>query len=281
MEDVYLESGWDMGLRRNGFTLIELLVVIAIIALLLSIMMPALGKAKEKAETSICAAHLKQFGLAWYFYAEDNDGKNIEYIYGPGKFWFYQLATYFQDEEFAKGLGNSTSGVMKILVCPSAKPWSNPYNDNLLISPKYGTAKIAWQWTTITGGNRHEGGYALNAWMQEPPTTAINIDYYYQKYDDAKGSVPLISDGGWVDAWPSSAEALEAPNLIDLQGAGLPGTTYRLGSSLTRLILARHGKGINILFKDTSVQRIKLQKVWSFPWHNGFETVPELDLPSQ
>ena len=56
-----------------GFTLVELLVVISIIALLMSILMSALRKARIQANRTVCASNLRQCGLAWFVYANDND----------------------------------------------------------------------------------------------------------------------------------------------------------------------------------------------------------------
>ncbi len=60
-------------MSRKGFTLIELLVVVAIIAILMAILMPAMQRAREQGKRAVCMNNVKQFGMCWVMYADEND----------------------------------------------------------------------------------------------------------------------------------------------------------------------------------------------------------------
>lgn len=109
--------------RNKAFTLIELLVVISIIALLMSVMMPALGRARNMAKTLQCKSNLRQFGLAFNLYAEDYEGKlpacEGDFVNGsPQTYWLKSIAKYMDADVWASSDKEEPG---KIYRCPSVK----------------------------------------------------------------------------------------------------------------------------------------------------------------
>ena len=110
----------------SGFTLVELLVVISIIALLVSILLPALGSAREAARATVCATNLRSLGFAIVYYADDNNN------FLPPGFGFYNMTgTAWENNNYwataiskyidmDSGVYHGESGVMH---CPTKRPY--------------------------------------------------------------------------------------------------------------------------------------------------------------
>ena len=240
-----------MRTRQHAFTLIELLVVIAIIALLMGILMPSLQRVRKQARAVACRSNLKQWGLIWYFYTEDSDGKFNIGSYGQGgaagNDWPITLLPYYRD----KG---------KLALCPSAT----------LPGAKAGPFEFrAWNWDEGGWGDvrdkdptiRDRGSYGENEWI----CNRTGDDRYWRSLRQIKqaDNVPLFFDCAYVDAWP-----------LHTQGApDIKGFDVANGNEWNVICIDRHSGSINCVFADfNTVRKVDLKELWTLKWHRNFDT---------
>lgn len=257
---------------KRAFTLIELLVVISIIALLLAILMPALGKVKEKAKSIVCRSNLKQLATALTLYSMDNDNQAVVGL-GNHDFWFFQIAPYLGNNNFDDDPEKHMKGSMKVLQCPSTK---EPVFDY------WGTSTTRWRYhatNTVTGKPvPAQGSYGLNDWVGgwigdvEGKTDRLNANFAdsYRKKIATKSDTPFFFDSAWVGAAPMDTDV--PPLDLTVQDES---THWQYG--MGRVCIDRHNMAINVVFADSHVDKVKLEDLWQLRWNKSFER-KEVDL---
>jgi prepilin-type N-terminal cleavage/methylation domain-containing protein/prepilin-type processing-associated H-X9-DG protein len=234
-----------MATAKRAFTLIELLVVIAIIALLMSILMPSLHKARKQARSVACQSNLKQWSIIWHMYTEDSGGKfNPGSTRGvdAGNDWPALLMPYYQDRG-------------ALTLCPAA---TRP----MAIAGDFATR--AWSWDAQGWGNLKqketvdEGSYGENEWICNRNTADYWRDRNTIKNPDR---VPLFFDCAYVDVYPN-ANAGPPPFEGDVSAL----------NEWVLICMDRHMGYVNYLFADLSLRKVGLKELWTFKWSRTFDT---------
>ncbi|NLX04099.1 MAG: DUF1559 domain-containing protein [Phycisphaerae bacterium] len=167
----------------KSFTLIELLVVVAIVAVLVSILLPALSVAREKGRQVSCLSNLKQIGVMLFLYADDHSGWSIMAQPEPRFSGDWEFGGYHETLENLKYLTNRGT-----FFCPSAKDvgfrtsnvsyginyWTFGYNPSPDISPNR-PVKLAEALSFGNGSSLIYVGDALRSWVNGNSALAVSI----------------------------------------------------------------------------------------------------------
>jgi prepilin-type N-terminal cleavage/methylation domain-containing protein len=253
---------------QRGFTLIELLVVIAIVALLVSILMPALGRARRQAKAAVCLANLHQWGIVWKMFTDDKHGRFLsgdEWVdliepsgyNGEGRIdnedhsWPIVLHSYYDNE--------------KLLLCPEA---STPPVSGERIREE----AIFSTWALCVKNEERyiNGSYGVNSWIYDRDGTHNGIPYW-RKVPAKKGwRVPLLLDCYWCEGFPRHAHEPPRDRFWSV--------FYDEVHFMKRFCIDRHLAGFNnALFCDFSVRKVGLKELWELHWHQDWN--PNNDPP--
>ncbi len=238
--------------REKGFTLIELLVVIAIIALLLSIMLPSLRLAKKKTREVVCRSNLKQWGVIFLLYTQDNDDKFYRTWRSTsvGHEWVGVTRPYYQDP--------------KICFCPEATKVGDYLVGGMMpIEPDVAWGPFAED-DTRTGYPGMAGSYGINDWVGDPSlgcSWATSDQLWVTPTQKGANQAPMFLDAFWLGGWPKETDT-PPPAESGFGGSG----------HMQRYVVNRHQGSVNAVFVDFSVQKVSLKGLWKLKWHREFDT---------
>jgi prepilin-type N-terminal cleavage/methylation domain-containing protein len=223
--------------KEHGFTLIELLVVISIIALLLSVLVPSLRKAKEQARNAACKNNLRQLAVGVITYAADNGGRTMEtpLMWGEiNRYPTFLLVNKTSNDPKFQGKWNvhlinpyvnsawtEEKKIGGVFICPCAnrEAWETVSNtfweitdngDNSIpftqISYLYFAGSENWHPSTLGGSAKKDVATSLlgnRLLLSDTFMVQLDANYRYNhgkrgmSWNTPNSSLSIISDGGW------------------------------------------------------------------------------------
>ncbi len=242
--------------KKRGFTLIELLVVIAIIALLMSILMPALAKVRKQAAAVVCRSRLKQWGVIFSMYTGENDGyfhsREVGTDAGYRRLWHLVYKPYYIDP--------------KMRFCPTAENVNLKTGPFATWNPDLGSWNpadypIPGEGEDQTGPRTPTGSYGMNRYAENMKGGTTASDPAFFRRSDIRGA----------DRAPVMMDCLYIYFIVgpDAEPPGYNGDFA--GNEMKWICIDRHMGSTNATYIDGSARKTGLKECWSLKQSKTFD----------
>jgi prepilin-type N-terminal cleavage/methylation domain-containing protein/prepilin-type processing-associated H-X9-DG protein len=231
--------------RQKGFTLIELLVVIAIVTLLMAILLPALQRVKKQAKAAACQSNLRQWGVVFSSYMNENDGRFLSAFEALD--WPLAVRSYYGDSN-------------DLLLCPMATRHAETSDfPPGLLRPHLGSTWTTWKARMRPPGVFFYGSYGLNDHV--PHFCSMTSRHVGDDIIRIPLKMPVL-----LDCISTSAQVSRGDPPPEYE------EPFEPVWGVQHFCIDRHDGGINGLFIDWSVRKVGLKELWTLKWRPRFDT---------